>query len=925
MAFLLRLLDIRPAEVRPVLTSFLSLLFIVVAHTTLETVRDALFLVHVGPGALGYMYIVSAVLTLAVGAVSSNLGARVGARRALMAAQMVSAAGAVLFFFLPPAETDLIGLYAFSAVCGALLVPQLWATTAALFHTGQGRRLFGTIALAGVLGAVLGTATTAGALMMFDLRYLFLMSAAAFVLSMVAIGFAPSPAAAVPRVRLLEDTKPAGTPWSALRSEPLLVRLAIATALGTATTLFADYLFKAVATAKIPPDHLGLFFARYYTAMNVLALLAQLLVARKVLARAGVIGTAGFLPSLMFMGSTLGFVSGGALLAVVGTRVVDGAFRHSVHRTGLELVYLALPAQARDRARPMIDGAIARIAQAVAAGLLLLLPRVGFGTPRELAFVAMACAAAWGAVTVSMRGPYLALFRRALLGAEASEPRSAEELDLASVEILVEALSSPRAREAMAAMEALARRGRAGLVPALILLRDEEEVLEHGLQIFGLSKRTDWIHYCQRLLSDRREKVRRAAMRALARARGNANLADVEMGSAEERPWIRGYLAIDAMARGREASDAAVIALLTNVPEADAREAALGMWTAFGDAPAEPRLASLLMRVVEAAPRARDRQAVELLSLAAANVRAVDLVPHLIDLLALRDYRPADAPHALWRGPAEGRAQVRVALAKLGEPAFDRVSGLLLDPKTPRRLRIHLPLTIAEFGTQGAADRLFAFLQNGDDGLVRYRCLRALERMAEGDGVRFTPGEVRGAIERELTEYFRLMGLRMAMRGNSDGVATQGIVMRLLEEKRAQALSRVFRLLKLQYPSEDLRQVHAAITSADAKTRADGAEFLDALLAPRRRREADGVRPMLRLVTDDMPDEDRLARAVDLGLPAPPHDETTAVERLRDDRDVLLASLATTLAEERGIRRRPAEAEAKEAPMLGVWRPAHGR
>jgi AAA family ATP:ADP antiporter len=916
MTLLLRLFDVRPAEVRSVLAAFASLLLIVVAHTTLETVRDALFLVHVGPGALGYMYIVSAGLTLAIGSVSANFGARVGPRRALLAAQVVSAAGAAMFFFLPPARADLVGLYVFSAVSGALLVPQLWATTAALFHTGQGRRLFGTIALAGVLGAVLGTSATAGALMMLDLRWLFLLSAAAFALSAVAIALAPAARSS----RAAPEAPPAAKPWAALREEPILARLAVAVALGTATSLFADYLFKAVATAKIAPDHLGLFFARTYTAMNVLALLAQLLLARRVLARAGVIGTAGFMPSLMLLGSVLGFVSGGALVAVLFTRAVDGAFRHSVNRTGLELVYMAVPARARDRARPLIDGAIARLSQAAAAGLILLLARIGAGSPRELAFVAACCAFAWFAVNVSLRGPYLALFRRALLGPDSAEPRSAEELDLASVEILVEALSSPRPREAIAAMDALARRGRAGLVPALILLRDEEEVIERSLQIFGVSKREDWIQYCERFLADRRERVRRAAMRALARARRNR---DAEPQAREERPWLRGYLAIDAVIRDAPGEDP--IALLT--PDADGREAALGMLTAFSDAPAEPRLASLLVRVVEAGPQARGREAVELVARAAASVRATELVPRLVDLLLLRDDRAVENVHGLWRGPAEGRAQVRAALAALGAPAFEHVAALLSDPSTPRRLRMHLPAALAKMGTQESADLVFAMYERGDDGLVRYRCLRASERLAVDHGVRFASGPVRAAIRRELTEHFRLMALAGALSAPPSGARgedVRALVVRLLDEKRAQALTRVFCLLKVLHPDEDLHQVHTALTSDDAQLRADAAEFLDALLAPRRRGRDDGVRALLRLVAEDAPDTERVARAVALGLPAHPPSVDAAIAAMQADRDATLAALAASL--DRDVPRRPSERAESEAPLVGILRPAgaHG-
>src|SRR5579859_257517 len=100
MRSLLRLLDVRPSEARAVAVAFGSLLFIVVAHTVLETARDASFLAHVGPGGLGYMYIVTAALTLGVGAISSSLGGRFGVRRALVVTQLASAAGAAAFCFL---------------------------------------------------------------------------------------------------------------------------------------------------------------------------------------------------------------------------------------------------------------------------------------------------------------------------------------------------------------------------------------------------------------------------------------------------------------------------------------------------------------------------------------------------------------------------------------------------------------------------------------------------------------------------------------------------------------------------------------------------------------------------------------------------------------------------------------------------------
>ncbi len=828
MNSLLRFFDVRPAESRPLLAAFGSLLFIVIAHTMLETARDTMFLVHVGPGALGYMYITTAALTLVAGSMSSRLIARLGARRALVVGQLVSAAGAVGFFFLPPTTPALSSLYAFSALSGALLVPQLWATVGSLFHPGQGRRLFGIVAIAGVLGAVLGSSIGAGALLVADVRWLLLASAAAFATSSAIIGLAP-------RARAAPVAQPKGPTESwvgAFRDEPALARVALVVALGATTALFVDYLFKAVAAADVPPERLGPFLARYYAATNIIALAVQVLLSRRILAHAGVVGTAGLMPSLMFFGSMFGFLTGGGPLAVFGTKGVDGALRHSVYRTGLELVYLAIPSAARDRARPIIDGAFTRLSQAAAAGLVLLLVYLGRSSPRQLAFVAACSAAAWLAAAVALRAPYVALFRRALLGPERAAPRSAEELDLASVELLVEALTSPRPREAIAAMDALSRRGRAGLVPGLMLLREEEDVLESALQLFGSSRRADWQRLAARLLSDPRERVRRAALRAIARARHapGAHEHEHEGTLLGERPWIQGYLAVDALTYGTpEGSDH--LALLT--PDADGREARLGMLTALADSGHSPALAALLLSIVESAPEPHDRETAELVARAAASVRATEIAPRLLARLAVR----------------EGRMATASALVALGDTAFTLLAEALSRPETPRNLRGRLPLALAAFGTQRAANLLFAFVQRGDDGFVRYRCLRALEKMAANHAVRLAPRDVQALIRRELTEHFCLLALRHPLSTAPAGArtSTRDLALRLLDEKRAQALGRVFGLLKLCYPSENLREVQTALTSVDATRRVTAAEFLDELLAPHRRQRDDGVRALLRL------------------------------------------------------------------------------
>ncbi len=882
-----RLFDVRPAERPSVWAGFGALLLIVVAHTVLETVRDALFLRYVGPSGLGPMYILAAAVTLAMGSIASGIGLRFGVKRALFVTQIASSIVAGVFFFLPPTRTTLIGLYAFGAVGGSLLVPQLWTFVGTLFHAGQSRRVFGTIALAGVLGAVLGSGLAATALLVVDVKTLLLGSSAAFLASAVMTGTAPRASRAAPQGGAMATPAAPVRRKSLLatfREEPLLPRLALVAVLGSFTTLLVDYMFKSAVTRAVDPQHLGSFFARYYTVMNVLALLAQLFLAQRALARAGVLGTAAALPSFLWLGGVLSVLTGGSFLAVMGTKVADAALRHSVHRTGTELVYLALPQSTRGRVKPFIDGAVVRASQAIAAGALVLLAMIGWDTVPRIALLATISAFAWGVTTYALRAPYLALFRRSLFGG--GPDRDALELDMASVELLVETLASPRPHDVVAAMDALERRNASRLLPALVLLYDDVDILVRALDIFGKSTRRDWVHLAERHVKDEREQVRRAALRALARARIQSSGDRTSIQSidelTEERPWIRGYLAVSA---GDPAGLKDLATLIAGEGE-DAAEARAGALVALGDQPPSDA-GDVLMSILETMPAALSRQTIELTARTIGQVREARAVPWLLSRLDHTD----------------GREATRQALAELGDPACDALVVTLRDPATPRRLRTHLPLAIAGFDRQAAADLLFDLVRSEPDGLVRYKALRGLGQVVARTGLGLPQKELRLLTRRELVEHFRLsalahaaLGLRMRPLATETERAARTILCQLLTEKAKQALERVFRLIKIRFPDEDVHGLHTAILSDDATDRATALEFLDALLAPRRRQaQSEDARPLLRLVGSDLPPAEIIARAAASApfvVPTP----ANVLTGLRAERDEALAAFAAATA-----------------------------
>ena len=135
-----------------------------------------------------------------------------------------------------------------------------------------------------------------------------------------------------------------------------------------------------------------------------------------------------------------------------------------------------------------------------------------------------------------------------------------------------------------------------------------------------------------------------------------------------------------------------------------------GLLAAIVDAPPTPRLLPLLRLIAGEPNRRGSREKTELLALAVARQQDRLLIPELVSFLSAR----------------EGRETVRAALVALGDPALDEVRRTLRDRTSERRLRLHMPKTLARFATRRAADYLLEEIETEQDGLIRYKAIGAL-------------------------------------------------------------------------------------------------------------------------------------------------------------------------------------------------------
>jgi AAA family ATP:ADP antiporter len=837
-----RLVDLRPGEGRLVFLASLVLFGLIGAHTMLETARDALFLGRLPPADLTYVYGALAGLTLATTNVNSRFVLAYGRRNALIFTLLFASFVTTMFFLAPRTEETVFALYLWSGLLGTVMVVQFWMFAGHLFTVTQGKRLFGLLAAGGVLGAVIGASVSIFAVEMASVELLLPCAAAALLVT--ALGITGFEVDAVEAPSRTSSRSPLD--WRAgaraLRDNPFLVRLGLLTAVATATVLTTDYMFKKAAAETFEAAELGAFFAKYYAVLNGVALLVQLFVAGAVVRRAGTIIAFMLLPSLLLLGAGGVILAGGGLSLILLAKGADGALRHSLHRICTELLWMPVPDSQRAKTKALIDAVIVRGAQAAAAFGLYMLSRLSMDTPTSLAVVVLAGAATWIVGAVGLRRPYIDLFRHAIH--KDAPGQSHLQLDLRSVEVVVEALSSREPRQVISAIELLASNGRSRLIPGLILYHEADEVLIRALDIITTKERKDWVPLAERLLTHRNEDVRVQALKALARIGVREPL---EGRLLDVSPTVRGQAAF-WLADGDEDRPPQAHPAIQTILEMQSRAGRMaqrGLLAAI-HASGGRRWADVLLHLAES----DDEAVVEAACSAMASVRDGRFIPILIDRLGRRS----------------GRSVVREALVALGEPALDALEHALNDRSRPVAVRLHVPRTISKFPEQRAADILIRILAEEPSGAIRYKALRGLGRMARELPVRIDAGVMERRANLELREYLRVLALAQPIEeGLPEQPATVQpsgrLLLGLLDDKMRQAMERVFRLLQIAHPGESIRSVGDALRSSDRQVRAKALEYLDALTLASSVPEN---RELLRIIGDDLDARERLDRSMDI-------------------------------------------------------------
>jgi HEAT repeat protein len=818
-----RLVDVRAGEGRDVLFAFGTLLTFMIGHGVLETARDALFLTRLPPQRLPWVYLAMAVTGLGIVRLARYFRASGGRRLALT---LVIGSACTVFLAWPAAAGSrgvAYVVYVWTGLVATMVTVQLWQMLGDRFTVEQAKRLFGVIGAGGVLGVAAGSALAASLADLLSPTGL-LVVGGAFTAGAAVLPLSMRPpvetAAEVARPR--EDLP---APLVVVRTEPHARRLIVLALAATVTLTLVDYLFKSWVAASIEPGKLAAFFGRFYAGVNAVGLLIQVGVTAWLLRTVGATRGMALLPAAILAGG-VAFVAAPVLAAIVAVKAVDGALRHSLQRTGFEVMFLPLPDGARRSLKGVVEMVGQRGGQALASAAILVGVSLEVG-PRTLGLVLALLAGVWLVGTIGARRGYLDLFRARLRAGATDLAAALPDVDMAALEVLLVSLGSGAATEALSALAVLEQQNKAHLVPALLAYHPSREVCLRTLELLSRAGRRDAVPLVERLLASEDPERRAAALRAvhaLAPERGV-----LETVADDESAQVR-VMALVPMAM-HAPGDREVQRRLREIVDGRDEDSQVALAGAIGAEPDVAWVPTLL--ALSVSPSEEVRVAV---ARASACVGDEALIAPLVDMLASRVVRHA----------------ARDALETFGSRALAYLGRALENPRTALPVRRHIPRTLARMPNSEAASVLVARLPVERDGMTRYKCLRALGAMKiQFPDLPLDRALLRGRVRHTLDRIVQILGWRVALASKPMHPDEDDLLSEFLRQKQLFAVERTFRLLGLLHSTVDLALVYDGLRRDDPKARAAGREIL-----------ADSVefevRDALLVLTDDISDEDKL-------------------------------------------------------------------
>ena len=886
--------ELREKEFATALMMFTYSFAVMAAYNALKPVTRSQFIKDLGADNLP---LVQFAFGLAVGFLMQGYSMIVGRlpRRWALPITLGGLAGLLVVFWLwfqSGSAWASTGFYFFGLILGILVISQFWTLANEVYDPRQAKRIFGFIGAGSSLGGIAGSSLALQAERIGTSNLLLVSSGILCLCLMLVVAII---AREKPEIKgSLTGGEEAGVgSGEALRlllNSKHLQTIALIIAFAAIGAAIVDQqLNMATAQAKgqTNTDGITSFLGEVQLYTSLIGFVIQVWLTSKIQRYLGIGFALLILPTSLGITGTIMLLNG-VLWAPALARVIDTSLRYTVDKTTREILFLPLPNDLKQQAKPFIDVTVDRFAKGLGALLVLVLIKdsifgfnIGFGLSwQQLSWASLAMIGLWVMATIRAKREYQAVFRRTLERQDiAPEALRLSEADLSTIETLVEEQGHPDTRHVLYAIEMLESLNKRHLISPLLLNHEAPAVRARALlTVEGATEtlRQRWTPGVERLLKDDAPEVRAAAVRALAIVRGEAAIGLMRPHLDDRDPRLA-VTAAAALAASPNADDVdaaeATMERLSGDPRPSAAPARQEVAQALG-AISNPRFRRLLLPLMYDPQREVALEAIK----SAGRLGAEDymFVPPLVSLLRNRLLT----------------ASARQVLVGYGEGVIDTLAYFLRDPDEDIWVRRHIPSTLAQIPSQKTMTVLVDALSESD-GFLRFKVINALLRLKRSHPQFALPAErVQPLLVQESNRYFSYLSLHYNL-VHKDPAATETLIARALREKLGRTLDRLYRLLGLLYPWKDVSAARWSLEHGDARVKASAAEYLDNLLDSQ-------VRKHVMPVVEDLPIEEKVRRG-NLLLKTRVRDAEDSLAQLVHDEDQVVAAAAMLFVEQRGL------------------------
>ncbi len=844
--FLRQIFDMREGEGCKAFLMFSYGVLIIASLSILKPVRNSLFIIRFGVEQLPYVYMLVALVSAGVAFLYGRLSRSVRINRLIHITYGLSIACLVFFWWLLHAGYTgawfLYALYAWVAIFGVITGSQFWLLANDLYHARQAKRLFGVIGAGSITGGILGgylaqlLATRVGTenLIFFCIGFLILCHLLVLQIWSRSDHYLSGRRSRGTGQR--DATADQDNPVRLILGSRHLALMAGLISIGVLVANLVDYQFSAIASSVIvDADRLTAFFGFWISTINIISLVIQLFLTGRVIKHLGVAATLFFLPLALLGGATAILIQP-ALWSAVLIRIGDGGFKHSINKAGLELLWLPIPADVKNKAKAFIDVFLKNLSKGL-GGLVLIGLTVGLGLSiRQLSLAVLALIVLWAFLIWEVKQEYINSFRQAI------EKRT--------IELGEQTLNLEDAAVFKTFIQILEGKSERQILYALNLLEDV--------------RHRELVPYLSKLIELPSEEVRVALLR-MASLYDELDFHEQALDMAES-----GSLALreEAINYLYQKSPAPLETLKSYLDHSDlpvrvaAMLSASRHWQESKEFRRDIDLGQVFASMLESAQSSNEDTERQIfikvnIALAIGKTRDTNLQRPLHSLI--RDPHPdvkEAAINSLAHAPNETfipelishlntkhiRKTVRECLAEYQETAIPHLVELFQDESANKKTRSSIPRVLALIGSQKAVNFLSSWL-DVDDISLRHQVIRALNRLRiRFSDLKFDRHIIKERIGEEIDLYKttlsdwiiqrRLQERRQspAASVSSDPQRARQLLALALEERLELCLERIFRMLGLLYPPKDMLDAYHVLVGNNPQMQANAIEFLDNIL-----------------------------------------------------------------------------------------------